>query len=116
MVKSAIEKLYTGKCDVTEYKSVRDEVSKITKNKEVVVLKDVPCRLSFKNISSADLNYGNGLSHEIKLFISPDVEIKEGSKITVTQNGVTTEYCKSGEPAFYSNHKEIILTLFKGWA
>jgi len=116
MVKKAIESLYTGKCTVVEYKKVRDDKSGISKPKEIVVLKDIPCRLSFKNISAADLGYGNAVVQEIKLFISHDVDIKEGSKITVAQNGVMNDYTNSGKPAVYSNHKEIILDLFRGWA
>lgn len=115
MVKKAIEKLYTGLCTVTEFQTVKNS-SGITKPREVVVLKDIPCRLSFKAISAADMSYGNAVTQEIKLFIAPEIEIKDGSKITVTQNGYTVNYCKSGEPAVYLSHKEIILELFKGWA
>ena len=116
MVRKAIESLYTGKCTVTEYKKVRDSESGILKPREIVVLKDIPCRLSFKNIYAADLGYGNAVEQEVKLFISPDINIKDGSKITVTQNGVTADYTNSGKPAVYSSHKEIILDLFRGWA
>ena len=52
----------------------------------------------------------------MKLFIAPDIEVKSGSKITVTQNGVTAEYSASGEAAVYESHKEIMLELWKGWA
>ena len=55
MVKKAIESLYKGKCTVTEYRKVRDKESGILKPREIVVLKDIPCRLSFKNIYAADL-------------------------------------------------------------
>lgn len=116
MVRKAVESLYTGRCTVSEYKPVMDNVSKITKNKEVVVLKDIPCRVSFKNVTAADLSYGNTVTQVIKLFVSPDVSIRDGSKIRVTQNGVTADYSKSGKPAVYPSHKEIILELFKGWA
>ena len=51
----------------------------------------------------------------MKLFISPDVLIKAGSKIIVTQHGRTTEYSNSGVPAVYPTHQEIMLTLFEGW-
>lgn len=51
-----------------------------------------------------------------KLFISPDVAIKAGSKIIVTQHGRTTEYSNSGVPAVYPTHQEIMLTLFNGGA
>ena len=52
----------------------------------------------------------------ITLFIDRAVTVPEGSKITVTQNGVTGVYEKSGKPAIYSTHQEIPLELFKGWA
>ena len=78
MVRKAIESLYMGKCTVTEYKKVRDSESGILKPREIVVLKDVPCRLSFKNIYAADLSYGNAVEQEVKLFISPDINIKDG--------------------------------------
>ncbi|HBG5847838.1 TPA: hypothetical protein OUL20_003776, partial [Clostridioides difficile] len=54
------------------------------------------------------------LEQKIKLFISPDIEIKAGSKLIITnQNNITKEYIRSGEPAIYPNHQEIILELFK---
>ena len=52
----------------------------------------------------------------IKLYIYPDINIKNGSKIIVTQNGKKQEYKNSGEPARYETHQEIMLELFKGWA
>lgn len=56
------------------------------------------------------------VSQSVKLFISPDIVIKAGSKIIVTQHGRTTEYSNSGVPAVYPTHQEIMLTLFEGWA
>ena len=56
------------------------------------------------------------LSQGVKVFLSPNVSIKAGSKLTVTQNGVTTAYKSSGVPAVYPTHQEIILTLFERWA
>ena len=52
----------------------------------------------------------------IKLFISSDIVIKSGSKLTVTQTGVTTAYTGSGVPAVYPTHQETILELFESWA
>ena len=59
---------------------------------------------------------GAAVTQGVKLFIAPEAEVKSGSKITVTQNGVTTEYSASGEAAVYESHKEIMLELWKGWA
>lgn len=44
------------------------------------------------------------------------MEIPEGAKITVTQNGATKDYVRSGKSAVYSCHQEVPLELFKEWA
>ncbi|HDF5622307.1 TPA: hypothetical protein PC346_003842, partial [Clostridioides difficile] len=50
----------------------------------------------------------------IKLFISPNIEVKAGSKLIITnQNNVTKEYVRSGESAIYPNHQEVILELLE---
>ncbi|MFL8797998.1 hypothetical protein Q3228_19010, partial [Clostridioides difficile] len=49
------------------------------------------------------------LEQTIKLFISPDVEIKSGSKLIINDK----EYVRSGESAIYPNHQEIILELLE---
>lgn len=119
MVKAreAIESLYDGKCTITEHKKVKKE-NKSTGFQDVVVLEDVPCRLSFKTISSTNQTdtVASAVVQITKVFLAPEIQVKPGSKLTITQNGVTTEYKNSGEPAFYSTHQEIILELFKGWA
>lgn len=55
-------------------------------------------------------------SQIIKLFMSPEIEIKPGAKITVTQAGVTETYECSGTPAVYETHQEIILKLAERYA
>lgn len=116
-VRKAIESLYRGRCTVYEYQSVKDPVTKITGHQEVAVLTDQPCRLSYKTISSTSPADGAAaVTQEIKLFIAPELNIKPGSKITVTQNGRTADYQSSGQPAVYTNHQEIVLELFRGWA
>lgn len=119
MVKArkAIEAMYDGTCTITEHQKVKN-ADKSTGFKDVVVLKDQPCRLSFKTISQTNPNE-NGAAAMVqvtKLFIAPEIALKAGSKITVMQNGVTTEYKNSGKPAVYTTHQEVILELWKGWA
>lgn len=118
MVKArkVIESLYTGRCTASEYQEYT-KLNKSTGHREVIVLEDQPCRLSFKTIASADQSgTGATLKQTVKLMLSPEVKITPGSKLSVTQNGVTVEYKCSGEPAVYSSHQEIILELWKGWA
>jgi hypothetical protein len=119
MVKArkAIESLYFGICTITEYHKVKKE-NKSTAFVEEIVLENQPCRLSY-NTTNATTSTDTGASalvQGVKLFISPEIKVKPGSKITVTQNNVTTEYQNSSEPAYYATHQEILLEHFKGWS
>jgi hypothetical protein len=118
MVKTrkAIESLYDGKCTITEHQKIKKE-NKSTGFQDVVVLKDIPCRLSFKTINTTKQTdtAASAVVQTTKVFLAPEIQVKPGSKLTITQNDVTTEYKSSGEPAFYSTHQEIVLDLFKGW-
>ncbi|MFL8467403.1 hypothetical protein Q3395_20365, partial [Clostridioides difficile] len=92
----------------------KDPVTKRTNNKEVVVLENQPCKLSYKNITSTEQGEVAKLTQTIKLFISPNISVKVGSKLIITnQNNITREYARSGESAIYPNHQEIILELLK---
>lgn len=115
--RKAIESRYAGTCTVYEYQSVKDTVTKITDKQEVDVLTDQPCRLSYKTIASTSSSDGAAaVTQAVTLFIAPEIIIKPGSKITVIQNGITADYQSSGKPAVYTNHQEIVLELFQGWA
>lgn len=114
--RKAIESTYSGTCTITEYQEYVKE-NRSTGHREVVVKDNLPCRLSFSSSQAAGQGEtASSLNQNIKLFLSPDVVINPGSKITVTQNGVATEYKNSGVPAVYPTHQEIILELFRRWA
>lgn len=107
--RKAIEMMYRDKCTIVEYQPVKDPVSKRTSNKEVVALENQPCKLSYKNIASATDGKVAKLTQMIKLFISPNINIKAGSKLIINNK----EYARSGEPAIYSNHQELLLELLE---
>lgn len=116
MARKAVEALYTGICTVTEYRKVMDESTKLTGYRDVVVLENQPCRLSFETLKAAvPTESAVNISQITKLFLSPDIMVKAGSKVTVTQAGVTTDYKCSGIPAVYLTHQEILLELFERW-
>ena len=115
--RGAVEGVYEGTCTVVEYASTVDEKTKVSRQGEVVVLRDQPCRLSFEKISAAlQADVAAKVSQGVKLFIAPEVRVNPGSKVIVTQNGVTGEYAASGEPAVYHSHQEVWLDLFGGGA
>ena len=119
MVKArkAIESLYDGLCTITEHQKIQKE-NKSTGFQDVVIQENIPCRLSFKTINNTNQTEtaASTVGQITKVFLAPEIKVKPGSKLTITQNDVATEYKSSGEPAFYSTHQEIVLELFKGWA
>jgi len=115
-VRQAIEMTYTGKCTITEHKKVT-KTNKSTGFEDDDVLIDQACKLSFEKVTNN--NQGETaamLVQTAKVLIAPEIQIKPGSKLVITQNGITTEYKSSGEPARYATHQEIVLELFKGWS
>ena len=115
--RKAIETSYFGVLTVTEQQKVKDEKSKLTKMIDVVVLENQPCKLSFEKLQATIQSESAATITQVtKLFVSPDISINAGSKITVSQDNVTTDYTCSGVPAIYPTHQEIILELFKGFA
>lgn len=112
MVRRELERLYVGRCSITNFQKVFDEKTKRTTTKEVVVVEDEPCRLSFSwNKEAQSEGVYSNLHQTSKLFLRPDLTVLAGSKITVTQSGVTKRYALSGEPAVHTNHQEILLVL-----
>ncbi len=112
--RKAIESRYKGFCDILEKRKVKDEVTKATVLKDIAVLSNQPCRLSYSSSGTANqTDTVSNIEQTIKLFIAPEIKIVPGSKLRITQNGVTTDYISSGVPALYETHQEISLELEK---
>ena len=115
---AAIKSLWRGKCTVTvRNNDTTDENTGRVVVGEVDTYTDEPCRISFDTVNATQPeNNAANIVQSITLFVDRAVVIPEGSKITVTQNGATAVYEKSGKSAVYSTHQEIPLEIFKGWA
>lgn len=112
-----LETLYLDTCSIIEYRSVTDPETHITSpNQEVTAHENVPCRVSHKSITPASSGDVPSIDLLSKLIINPDIQVKPGSKIIVTRNGVSTAYKCSGAPARYYTHQEIMLELLEGEA
>ncbi|MEK4425871.1 hypothetical protein [Solibacillus sp. FSL K6-1523] len=115
--RKALEKLWNGECNVYEWKEVEDPITFVTTPKEVTLHENLKCKLSHKNISAtSQTGAGAIVVQQIKLSLGNEFEIPPGCKITVTQNGKTADYARSGEPGVFIDHQEIVLDVFKGWA
>ncbi len=113
--RKAIEKMYVHTCTIV----IKDKVKQkdySTKLVDKVLIEDQPCRISFSNIYTVNESSHSGLKQQtIKLFIAPEINIKEGSKIIVNHDGIESLFSKSGVPAVYPTHQEINLEIFKDW-
>lgn len=117
IAREAIEALYNDKCVVIERREKTNELTKKTRFEEVAIIEDQPCRLSFSSVPSTSGGEVSEIVQSVQLFISPDISIKPGSKIVVTQpNREPVEYSNSGKPAIYASHQEIELKLFERWS
>jgi len=111
-----LQRLWKDKLTVTEYQKVV-KPNKSTGFEEVIVLEDQPCKLSFSTLQA--VNQGDTEAQTVqvvKLFLSNDLKIKPGSKIMVQRKDDLFEFSQSGLPAVFSNHQEIVLVPFEGWA
>lgn len=112
--RKAVESRYRGLCDILEKRKVKDEITKATVSLNTVVLSNQPCRLSYSSSGTANqTDTVSSIEQTIKLFIAPEINIDPGSKLRITQNGITTDYISSGVPAVYETHQEVSLELEK---
>ena len=85
--------------------------------KEVTILENQPCKLSFSTLKEANQNdTGAAVTQVVKLFCDNLIDIKPGSKIIVQRDNQLFEFSQSGIPGVFSNHQEIVLIPFQGWA
>ena len=116
MVRKIIESTYDGRCTVTQ-RAECEKPNGSTGFTNAVILENEPCRLSFNSKETAkEGDRASIQTQTVKLFLKPERIIEPGSKITVTQNGVTTDYASSGKPAVYETHQEVILELKEKWS
>ena len=114
---NALKRLWDGRCDVYSYKSGTDRATGRTIQTETLIVRDEPCRLSYSTVSAtAPASEASDVRQVVRLFIAKNVDIPEGSKLIVTQEGRTETYRRTGKPAVYSVHQEIMIELEKEWA
>lgn len=115
--RKAIELTYDCTCNIIEHQQYK-KANKSTGFKDVIVEKEQKCKLSFKTIANNNQDdIKANVAQTVKLFIAPELKIKTGSRIDVTNvlNEVVS-YKSSGQPAIYKTHQEIVLELFESWA
>lgn len=109
-----IERMYRGKLTIHEWKLVTDPITHVSSEEELIVVEEQPCLLS--NTSTAPTTSADGIPSVIKttkIFVAPDIPIREGSKLVVTQDGITNTYERSAVPSVYPTHQEVSVNLME---
>lgn len=115
--RKALEMLWRGTCTVKAWREVKNPITHITKHDEVTLYKNLKCKLSHKTLTAASNTGGPAaIVEEIQLSLGNEYDVPAGCKIIVTQDGVTTEYTRSGKPGIFMDHQQIRLELFKEYA
>ena len=110
LVKRAVKHLYDGRMTVEEARKEKN-AKNITTLVWSAVIEDVPCRVSYKTVTPAGRSDTvDSIAQAITLFTVPNIDIKPGSRVTVTQRGRTMRFSCAGIPAVYESHQEIPLT------
>ncbi len=113
----ALESLYTDKCDVIAVETRTDGKTGRTVRKETVLLRGIPCRLSFESVSETeDRARAADVPQGVKLFLSAKHKIPPGAIIDVTGRGGARRYRRAGKSALYGAHQEIPLRTEGEWA
>ena len=113
----AIQSLWDGNCTIIVRDMTLDPTTGRTEPQERVAAENIPCRVSYTTVKSAETTEEAAtVAQSVTLYLDPAVDIPVGSKITVTQIGVTRDYTRSGKPAVYTYHQEVPLELWKEWA
>ena len=109
-----IERMYRGTLTIHEWELVTDPTTHISSEVEKITVEDQPCLLS--NTSTAPTTSTEGVPSVVKttkIFVAPDISIREGSKLVVTQDGITNTYERSGIPSVYPTHQEVSVNVIE---
>lgn len=115
--RNALRSMWDGTATIVVLEGSVDETTGRTVQKEITLAENLPCRVSYRSVKSTTPQEEAALvAQSITMYIDSSVDIPEGSKIIVSQNGVTEHYSRSGKPAVYTCHQEVPLELCREWA
>jgi hypothetical protein len=105
--RQAIERLYTDRVTIYRHQQVKDPITKETQLIPQPVYTDQPCRISQRALGQNNQTEAqNEIRYETKLFVAPELDIRQGDMLEITRGTVTRRYT-AGEPFPYSTHQEV---------
>lgn len=111
----AIERLYKDICTIYRLQKVKNPDTGVTEMTPVAIYENQPCRISQKSLgTNSQTDAQNNIMYETKLFIAPELGLKQGDKIEATRGSTVRKY-EAGEPFIYETHQEVSIQR-KEWA
>ena len=117
--RKALERMWRDRCTIIRKVKATDPKTKLTDFSETPLVENQPCKLSFETLTVTNGEHTAAKPQTVKLFLSPDIVIPAGCKIVVRRfNDLEREFTfsHSGESGVFTNHQEIYLDNWKGWA
>lgn len=110
--RKAVESIYDCTCNITgDKEKFKDPKTKETKLVPRIKYENKPCKVSKQSLSKNNqTDTVNKVMYELKLFISPELDINQGDTIEVTNRFGDKEIYKAGEGFSYNTHQEVILS------
>jgi len=115
ITKEIAERLWFGVCDVLVEETKENPTNRRMETVWTIKYSGIKCKRIYKSSPVAVMtDLRNKTDQQIELLISKEYEIPTGSKIVYTENGITTEYKRTGEAEIYpSYHQQIYLEIIE---
>ena len=104
-----LESTYFDKCTIKRKEKIKNPNTGVTETKEVIIIEDVKCALSKKDIQTMNVDGIGNLAFSHLLFLNPNINLQEGDIVEVSSMGKISIYLAS-KPFYYSSHSETLLS------
>ena len=104
-----LESTYFDKCTIKRKEKIKNPITGVTETKEIIVVENVKCALSKKDIQTINVDGIGALAFSHLLFLNPNVDVQEGDVVEVSSVGKISSYLAS-KPFYYSSHMEVIIS------
>ena len=104
-----LESTYFDKCTIKRKEKIKNPNTGVTETKEVIIVEDVKCALSKKDIQTMNVDGVGTLAFSHLLFLNPNINLQEGDIVEVSSMGKISVYLAS-KPFYYPSHSETLLS------
>ena len=104
-----LESTYFDRCTIKRKEKIKNPITGVTETKEIIIVENVKCALSKKDIQTMTSDGVGNLAFSHLLFLNPNINLQEGDTVEVTSIGKISIYLAS-KPFYYSSHSQTLLT------